>query len=163
MTDVQNRAKVRYVVASALAMGAGVGAAVGLATSRPVSGWHAGFWAAVLLGLALHKILRVKAFASPAEGFEDGETVLHRGPANHFRGIVAVGGTLFLTDRRLRFRAHALNVRRHDDSFARRDILGVSRASTLLVIPNAIRVHLRDGRSERFVVFDRAEWIARLR
>jgi hypothetical protein len=88
---------------------------------------------------------------------------VHHGPANHYKGFEAVGGRLFLTSKRLRFRSHKLNVQSHDESYPVDIIISVEPARTLGVVPNGVLVHLRDGRHERFVVGGRAEWVARLR
>ncbi len=95
-------------------------------------------------------------------GFEAGESVVHFGPANHFKGLESVGGKLFLTSQRLRFRSHTMNVQTHDESYPLDTIVAVEATRTLGLIPNGLLVRLRDGRAERFVVGGRAQWVALL-
>jgi hypothetical protein len=96
-------------------------------------------------------------------GFDSDETVVHYGPANHFKGIESVGGKLFLTNKRLRFRSHKFNAQTHDESYPIEAISAAEPARTLGIVPNGVLVHLRDGRRERFVVGGRTEWVTHLR
>lgn len=166
--DIQkNRRAMQYVVASGLLFGLSVGLAVGVLTKSGSAGWHSGFWGGFLFAFAMHRFLKVQPVPRPSldakeEGFADDESLLHHGAANHWKGVEAVGGKLFLTDKRLRFRSHAFNVQRHDESYPRADIVAASPARSLGIIPNAIRIELKDGRRETFVVADRAAWLTRL-
>jgi hypothetical protein len=131
-------------------------------------GFHGGFLSGFAFGWAIKRFLKVSMTTPRLEmdgreaGFEDDETVVHYGPANHFKGIESVGGKLFLTNKRLRFRSHKLNVQTHDESYPVEAIASVEPARTLGIVPNGVLVHLRDGRQERFVVGGRSEWVARL-
>lgn len=98
-----------------------------------------------------------------AAGFEADEPLLHHSAANHFKGFEAVGGKLHLTRRRLRFRSHKFNVQTHDESYPLESIARVDPARSLGIVPNAIVVHLHDGRRERFVVMGRARWVGAIR
>jgi hypothetical protein len=161
------------VVLAGLAFGVGVGVAVGLATGRGEVGFHTGFFGAFLFGFALHKLVGgVDARAALQmggrhAGFADDEHVVHHGLANHWKGLEAVGGKLFLSVQagaaRLRFRSHALNVQTHDESWPLADVVDVEGARSLGIVPNALVVTLRDGRRERFVVSGRQRWIDALR
>ncbi|WP_228374555.1 hypothetical protein [Demequina rhizosphaerae] len=95
----------------------------------------------------------------------DGETVLHEGPANLQRGIENVGGRLFLTDSRLRFAAHAVNVQSGalDMPLAEIDGAEVGMTRVFGVVPlaaNAVVVRTSAGKEHRFTVQRRAEWKA---
>jgi hypothetical protein len=98
-----------------------------------------------------------------AAGFDADETVLRHGPANHFKGIEGVGGKLFLTNKRLRFRSHKINVQTHDESYPIEMIASVEPSRSLGIIPNGLLVHLRDGHRERFVVAGRGDWVSSIR
>lgn len=87
----------------------------------------------------------------------DGETLLRQGPANHFKGIESVGGRLYLTNRRLLFRSHRLNVQNHELSIGLGDIEAAWPARTAWVVPNGLRVATAGG-VERFVVEGRKQW-----
>jgi hypothetical protein len=88
------------------------------------------------------------------------ERILREGNANHFRGAEAVGGKLYLTNLRLLFRSHALNVQVHEAFYPLVSILGMRLSNTLGVVANGLTVVLDDGREERFVVNRRNEWMA---
>ena len=157
-----------HVLLAGLVFGAGLGAFLFLQTGSAYYGFHGGFFAGAVFAFAMAKISKT-SFAAPrplpsAEeaGCDAGEAIVFAGAANHFKGIESVGGRLFLTDRRLRFRSHRFNVQAHDESYALGDITHVEPSRTLGFVPNGLLVHLKDGRRERFVVADRATWLARL-
>ena len=87
-----------------------------------------------------------------------GEKILKEGVANHLKGKEAVGGKLFVTDRRLYFSSHPLNLQTHQESYALNDISALEFVNTLFVVPNGLLVKLRDGREERFVLNGRDDW-----
>lgn len=90
------------------------------------------------------------------------DTIIRKGAANYFKGFSNVGGQLMLTERSLIFKPHVLNVRRGLLSIPLKDIVAVERRNSLGVIPNGFGVVLRNGTSERFVVYGREEWIETL-
>lgn len=92
-----------------------------------------------------------------------GEITLHSGPANLWRSIEAVGGTLTLTNARLHFRPHAFNVQGGDWTVALGDIASVELGNSLWVIPNQIVVHQRNGKKTKLVVWGRDEWLMKIR
>ena len=89
---------------------------------------------------------------------EPGETMIRSGPANLFRGIEAVGGFLWLTDRRLVFRSHGISFWPGESAWPLRGIARVETATTMWVFRNAIRCSMRDGRVAKMVVEDREGW-----
>ena len=86
------------------------------------------------------------------------EQIVKDGPANHFKGLEGVGGWLFLTDRRLVFKSHSLNVQTHELSIPLNEISDAQPTLTAKFIPNGLKVITRDGHSESFVVEGRREW-----
>jgi hypothetical protein len=42
------------------------------------------------------------------------------------------------------------------------DIIRVEASRTLGIVPNGLKVHLRGGTVERFVVMNRSDWVQRL-
>ena len=90
--------------------------------------------------------------------FDEDETVLREGLANHFKGIEGVGGKLYLTGRRLRFISHKLNIQRHDESYPLSHVSSVKATRTLGIIPNGLVVCSQDGQRERFVVYQHRDW-----
>ena len=149
--------------------GVAMGVFIGLQTGSAYYGFHGGFFCGVAFGVAIKRFLKV-SMASPrlaldavAAGFGVDETVVHHGPANHFKGIEAVGGKLFLTNRRLVFRSHRFNVQTHEESYPLDGIVSAEPSRTLGLVPNGLLLQMRDGRRERFVVGGRSEWVSLLR
>jgi hypothetical protein len=89
---------------------------------------------------------------------EIGEQILHDGPANLFRGPEGVGGWLFLTNRYLRFRPHAINLQKQPFDARLPDVVDARAVNTAWVIPNGLLVSTPDG-DFRFVVHSRGAWV----
>lgn len=92
-----------------------------------------------------------------------GEIALHSGPANLWRSIESVGGTLTLTSSRLHFKPHALAIQGGELSLPLGEIASVELGNSLWVIPNQIVVVRRDGKRHKLVVWGRDEWVAKIR
>jgi hypothetical protein len=90
------------------------------------------------------------------------DTILRKGAANYFKGFTNIGGQLMLTERSLIFKPHVLNVRRKELTIPLKEVVAIERRNSLGVIPNGFGVVLRDGASERFVVYGREEWVEHL-
>lgn len=91
-----------------------------------------------------------------------GEILVKEGRANHWKGIEAVGGTLFLTDHRLVFKPHGFNIQIHEESISLDQIVSIKASRTFFVLPNQISVELANGRKERYVVWNRKSWIQKI-
>ncbi|HZF54168.1 MAG TPA: hypothetical protein VE093_36230 [Polyangiaceae bacterium] len=149
-----------------LAFGAPMGVLFGLMTRSPGLGVVLGLLSAALFGLLIgafaRRVEQTDTFApgGAAPDFLPEEHVIHQGLANHFKGMEGVGGKLYLTNRRLRFRSHAVNIQVHDESYPLDLITTVEPARTLGLIPNGLLVTLGDGRRERFVVHHRRAWVS---
>ena len=94
-----------------------------------------------------------------------GEIPVREAPANLQRGLETVGGRAFLTDRRLIFESHAFNIQTGATVIDRADITGAIPCWTkflgvLPLFPNSMAVSTRDGGEYRFVIGQRAAWIA---
>jgi hypothetical protein len=89
----------------------------------------------------------------------DGERIVFETPANHFKGIEAVGGKLYLTNRRLVFKSHKFNIQKHLLSLNIADIAEVDPYKTMGITDNGLLVKTINGSTEKFVVQQRAEWI----
>ena len=159
---------IRHVIRPGLAFGVSMGLFIGWMTQSPYRGFGGGIFCGVAFGWAVKRFLKESMTTTRLEfdgaraDFDPDEIVIHVGPANHFKGIESVGGKLFLTNKRLRFRSHKVNVQVHDESYQVDTITSVEPSRTLGMIPNGLVVHLRDGRRERFVVMGRSEWVMRL-
>lgn len=91
-----------------------------------------------------------------------GEKLLREGAANLQRGIETVGGRLFLTNRRLAFSSHALNVQTGPTDIPLSAIRSTSPCWTrflglIPLAPNSLAVRT-DNSEHRFVLFGRSQW-----
>jgi len=91
------------------------------------------------------------------------ETIVHKGAANLQKGIEAVGGKLFLTDQRVVFESHALNVQTGTTEIPLAEIQRVQPCWTkflnlIPLIPNSLAIQTRDGSEYKFVLFGRSRW-----
>jgi hypothetical protein len=154
------------IALAGLAFGLPMGAMVIVMTGNLRLGLALGFLSAALFGFIMGAFARMAERSntfdpgSAGPDFLPGEDVLHNGLANHWKGMESVGGKLYLTNRRLRFRSHALNVQVHDESYPLELITTVEPTRTLGLIPNGLLVTLEDGRRERFVVHQRKAWVS---
>lgn len=89
------------------------------------------------------------------------ETILFETDANHFKGIEAVGGRLYLTNQRLVFVSHRLNVQNHTWSIIPATIQKIERYRPMWLSNKGIRITTADA-VEKFVVDQPAEWTQRL-
>lgn len=87
-----------------------------------------------------------------------GETLIFEGPANHFVGREAVGGYLFLTDARLLFRSHRVNIQNHELAIPLGEMSSVEATKTLRVVANGLSITLGSGQQEKFVVNEHTVW-----
>lgn len=98
---------------------------------------------------------------SPAEPVAKSSVVeieIKNGSANHYMGMEGVGGKLYLTNKRLRFKSHGLNIQVHEMEIPLNQIVRIEKASGLLAFKQ-IDVYLTDRSIEKFVVNGRDEWI----
>jgi len=86
------------------------------------------------------------------------ENILFETPANHFKGVEAVGGKLYLTNQRLVFKSHKLNIQRHQLIMNISDIQKVSRYRTMGLVDNGLSVTTINGSTDKFVVQQADEW-----
>lgn len=89
---------------------------------------------------------------------DNNEPFIKNGFANHFVGIEAVGGQLFLGHNRLFFKSHSLNIQTHELEIPLSQIVKIEKAFGLLGF-NRFNVFLKDGSIEKFVVYNREDWI----
>jgi hypothetical protein len=90
------------------------------------------------------------------------EEIESEGPANLFRGMEGVGGKLFLTNQKLIFKSHALNIQPGQTDIAYEMIKEFQLRKTGNVIENGIRITTSAGRNYDFVVADREIWMDKL-
>jgi hypothetical protein len=93
-----------------------------------------------------------------------GEQLVKKSGANMMRGIESVGGMLYLTDQRLVFVSHAMNIQTGSSAINLTDVVEVSKSWTkflnaIPIMPNSISVLTHDQQIFQFVVFGRKHWI----
>ena len=90
------------------------------------------------------------------------EKLVKKGAANHFMWIEGVGGKLFLTNQRIFFKSHGLNIQIHELSISLNEIENIEGEYSLWSIPNELIVKTRNGKREKFVVHSRSKWIEKI-
>ena len=92
-----------------------------------------------------------------------GESILFETGANHFKGIEAVGGKLYLTSERLVFKSHKLNIQNHELSIDIDDIDLVGRYKPLGIADDGLSITTKRHVQEQFVVEDLEKWLEHLK
>jgi hypothetical protein len=87
--------------------------------------------------------------------FDHDEKVVRDGWANHFVGSMSDGGHLYLTSRRLIFRAHRVNVFKMNGTWPVADVREIIPGR----VPTEMTLVLTDGSQHRFVVWQRRRWM----
>lgn len=98
----------------------------------------------------------------------EGEEVIRKGFANLQKNIEAVGGRLYLTNRRLIFESHWLNIQGGVTEVELCDIESSANCWTMLfdlipVLPTSCLVRTRYGEEYHFAVFRRSSWTRAIR
>lgn len=92
----------------------------------------------------------------------DGESMIHEGPANLFRGIESVGGKLLLSDKRLVFKSHKMNIQSGETQFMAAEIKKAIPRKTAKIFRNGIRIITNSGEYFDFVVYERHHWVMKI-
>jgi hypothetical protein len=90
------------------------------------------------------------------------EEIAFQTPANHFKGVEGVGGKLYLTNKRLIFKSHKLNIQNHQLSISLTDVNRADGYKTLGVVNNGLAIDTKQNTSEKFVVEQVDEWLRQL-
>ncbi len=123
------------------------------------SGLLGGVLAGFLFGWIMGRFAKSKLFTKGTEIETDpGENILFETGANHFRGIEAVGGKLYVTNKRLVFRSHKFNIPNHHLTIGLADIEEIERYKTLGLVNNGLSIQCANGSTEKFVVQQPEEW-----
>ncbi len=75
--------------------------------------------------------------------------------ANLFRGLEGVGGKIFLTNQRLVFKSHSLNIQKGQTNIIYLDIDSIHKRKTAKLVDNGIKIITKEGTEYNFVVNDR--------
>lgn len=90
------------------------------------------------------------------------ETIVFETGANHFKGVEAVVGKLYLTNKRLVFKSHKLNIQNHELSIHLSDVKNADRYKALGISNNGLVVTTINHTIEKFVVQQPGEWMEHL-
>ncbi len=77
---------------------------------------------------------------------EENERIEIEGPANLFRGIEGVGGKIFLTDKKLIFKSHKINIQKGQTDIKYENINEIIERKTAKLIDNGIRIKTKDAK-----------------
>lgn len=92
----------------------------------------------------------------------ENENIEIEGPANLFRGFEGVGGKLFITNKKLIFNSHKINIQKGQIDIPYENISEIIKRKTAKLIDNGIRIKTNDGNEFNFVVNEREQWIEKL-
>ncbi|HYF66800.1 MAG TPA: GRAM domain-containing protein [Ohtaekwangia sp.] len=90
------------------------------------------------------------------------EHILKEGGANHFKGKEGVGGKLVLTNTRLIFKSHKLNIQIHEENFDLDRVNAIKTTKTFNFLHNGLTLELKDNNHHRFIVDDPTDWVGRI-
>ena len=98
----------------------------------------------------------------------DNEEIIKKGSANLQRGIETVGGKLYLTNERLNFESHKLNIQTGNLEISLKEINSLKKSWTKLfgvipLFPNAIKVLTKSNNEYIFTLLGRDAWISEIR
>ncbi len=88
---------------------------------------------------------------------ESDEQLLLEGGANHFKGAEGVGGKLVLTNRRLIFKSHNLNIQNHQQSIDISQIKSIREKSNN-IFSRFLILELLNKEIHKFVVDSPSDW-----
>ena len=127
-----------------------------------VSALVGGVWSGVLFGWLMGKLTKSKWLQNIEIKTDEDETILFETGVNHFKGIEAAGGKLFLTNKRLVFKSHKINLQNHELSIPLSDIDKVGKYKTFRLVNNGLFVKTKDSKVEKFVVQKIDIWMIHL-
>lgn len=88
---------------------------------------------------------------------------IREGFANMFKGKEAVGGKLYLDEKMLHHKPHAINIQKEETAVLLKEVASVERVrNKLLGMPllnNGLKVTLQNGREVRYVVNKAGQWV----
>ncbi len=91
------------------------------------------------------------------------EQLIKKGAANLQKNIETVGGKLYLTNQRLVFEAHYINIQGGSTEIELSDVQSSEKCWTrflgfIPIMPNSLAVYTKAGKEYRFVLFGRGAW-----
>jgi hypothetical protein len=118
----------------------------------------AGPIAGIVFGLSMYLFISSKKVKTQTQIDVDDKEILYSGAANHFVNTEGVGGKLYLLNDKIVFKSHGFNIQNHEQRIDLNEVDGVIFYNTLGIIPNGLKIVLRNSVSEKFVVNNRQQW-----
>lgn len=113
----------------------------------------AGSISGLIFGLAIYFFFSSKNIAKQTQIEDiDGEPIIHSGRANHFKGMEAVGGKLYLLKDKVQFQPHNFNIQSHSESIDINHIQKVSFYNSFGFISNGIAIKKMMGRQRNLLL-----------
>ncbi len=108
---------------------------------------------------AIKKNMKLKDFFvdNVETELESDEQIIVSGGANLFRGSIALGGELTLTDKRLIFKPHIFNFDHSDEKIEVDKIRGVKKVKTLNLFDTSLIILTEDEHEFKFVLGNNRE------
>jgi len=91
----------------------------------------------------------------------DDEEIVFQSSASHYKGMEAVAGKLFLTNKRLIFKSDKINIRKYELHLPLDTIRDIRRYKPYGIINKGLAVQTT-GQTEKFATERAAEWVERL-
>ncbi len=157
----------KKILITAIAFGLPFGLAMGVFNSainwelNPraiLTGIIGGLVAGVAFAIAM-KYMANNLFKSISIELTEDEKLIKEGGANHIKGKEGVGGKLVLTDKRLIFKSHNLNIQNHEQAFHFNDIQSLRDAKSLFVLKNKLVLELLNKELHKFIVDEPELWV----
>lgn len=153
---------IKTAILSAILFGTGLGAFASI-TKGLKNGIITGVVFGILFGLIIcaFAFIQSKKFKNASREIVKNEKIVFNGGANHLTVEEAVGGWLFSTENELVFQSHEFNINNHKLIIPLNQIKGIKAILTHGYMPTGLQVITNDS-VEKFVVFERKEWIKQI-
>lgn len=132
-------------------------------TNNFLVGMIAGIILGFLFGLSISSFVSIqsKKFKKNSSLITGDKNTIMEGVANHFKEAESVGGWLCLTEEKIVFTSHNLNVQKHQTVIPLSKITEVKTSLTLGFVPNGLQIITSNG-VEKFVVNKRKDWVQKI-
>jgi hypothetical protein len=131
----------------------------GLTQTTVISTILSGIIASLAFGFLLTR-LGSRLYKKITIALYDNESLIKEGGANHFKKNEGVGGKLALTNKRLIFKSHNLNLQNHESEFNLDQIAHIEMGKTFNVMRNVLRVQIDNSEKHKFIVDEADLWMA---
>jgi len=93
--------------------------------------------------------------------------MIKKGHASHRKKFEAVGGWLSLFEDKIVFEPHSFNIQKEKIVINLKDVENITKRWNKLfglipVVPNIIEISLMNGEKQKFMVYNRGDWIQKI-